>query len=198
MAISCLTHRCFHSHWYFIFRFETHGYTILTSRKLRHNLLTFTILSLSYRSEPGGVRTLIALHHGRKTKSELFASCRGRENISGGSKIAWINVECNEDSLSQFLPKLESVGRPARLLLFPRDKFVVRRQLKRFRKNRNCSLAQESIHLAAVTLTADGCVNNIKFTSYLTRNRPLTYKRITKRQRPSNTRTTFHIMHLKA
>ena len=27
--------------------------------------------------------TLIALHHGRKTKSESFASCRGRVNISG-------------------------------------------------------------------------------------------------------------------
>ena len=134
--------------------------------------------------------------HGRKTKSESFASCR--VSISGGSKIAWINVECNEDSLSQFLPKLESVRRPARLLLFPPDKFVVRRQLKRLRKNRNCSLAQESIHLAAVTLTADGCVNNIKFASYLTGNRSLTCKRITKRQRPSNTRTIFHIMHLKA
>ena len=51
-----------------------------------------------------------------------------------------------------FLRKLKSVGRPARFLLFLREKFVVRRQLKRFRKNRNCSLAQESIHLAAVTL----------------------------------------------
>ena len=96
-------------------------------------------------------------------------------------------MECNEDSLSQFLPKLESVRRPARLLLFPRDKFVVRRQLKRLRKNRNCSLAQESIHLAAVTLTADGCVNNIKFASYLTGNQPLTCKLITKRQLPSYT-----------
>ena len=26
----------------------------------------------------GGVRTLIALHHGRKTKNESFTSCRGR------------------------------------------------------------------------------------------------------------------------
>ena len=93
--------------------------------------------------------------------------------------------------LLPFLQKLKSVCRPPRLLLFLRDKFVVRRQLKRFRKNRNCSLAQESIHLAAVTLTADGCVNNIKFASYLTGNRSLTCKRITKRQRPSNTRTIF-------
>ena len=30
----------------------------------------------------GGVRTQVALHHGRKTKSESFASCRGRVNIS--------------------------------------------------------------------------------------------------------------------
>ena len=48
----------------------------------------------------------------------------------------------------------------------------------RFTKNQNCSLAQESIHLVAVTLTADGCVNNIKFASYLTGNRPLTCKRV--------------------
>ena len=96
-----------------------------------------------------------------------------------------------------FLRKLKSVGRPARFLLFLREKFVVRRQLKRFRKNRNCSLAQESIHLAAVTLTADGCVNNIKFASYLTGNQPLTCKLITKRQQPSNTRTIFHVIHLK-
>ena len=64
--------------------------------------------------------------------------------------------------LLPFLRKLKSVCGPARLLLSLRDKFVVRRQLKRFRKNRNCGLSQESIHLAAVTLTADGCVNNIK------------------------------------
>ena len=89
--------------------------------------------------------------------------------------------------LLPFLRKLKSVGRPARLLLFLRDKFVVRRQLKRFRENRNCSLAQECIHLAAVTLTADGCVNNIKFASYSTGNQPLTCKLITKRQLPSYT-----------
>ena len=110
----------------------------------------------------GGVRTLIALHHDRKTKSETFTLCRGQVNISGSSKLAWINVKCNEDSLLPFLRKLKSVWRPARLLLFLRDKFVVRRHLKRFRKNRDCSLAQESIHLAAVTRTTDGCVNNIK------------------------------------
>ena len=38
-----------------------------------------------------GVRALIALH-------------RGRVNISGGSKIAWMNVECNGDSLSVAAP----------------------------------------------------------------------------------------------
>ena len=89
--------------------------------------------------------------------------------------------------LLPFLRNLKRVSGPVRLLLFLRDKFVVRRQLKRFRKNRNCSLAQESIHLAAVTLTADGCVNNIKFASYLTGNQPLTCKLITKRQLPSYT-----------
>ena len=35
-----------------------------------------------------GVRTLIALHHGRKMKNKSFASCRGQVNISGSSKIA--------------------------------------------------------------------------------------------------------------
>ena len=48
----------------------------------------------------GGVRTLIALHHGRKTKSESFASCRDRVNIFGGSEIALLNEECNGDSVS--------------------------------------------------------------------------------------------------
>ena len=146
------------------------------------------------------MRTLIALHHGRKTKSESFTSCRGRVNILGGSKIARINswnvmgIHC----LLPFLRKLKSVGRPARLLLFLRDKFVVRRQLKRFKKNRNCSLSQESIHLTSATLTADGCVNNNKFASYLTGNQPLTCKLITKRQLLSYTRITFHVIHLKA
>ena len=100
--------------------------------------------------------------------------------------------------LLPFLRNLKRVSGPVRLLLFLRDKFVVRRQLKRLKKNRNCSLAQESIHLAAVTRTADGCVNNIKFASYLTGNRPLTSKRITKKQRPFNTRIIFHVIHLKA
>ena len=74
-------------------------------------------------------------------------------------------------------------------------KFVVMRQLKSFKKNRNCSLAQESNHLGAVTFTADGRVFNIKFASYLTGNRPLTCKHITERQRPSNTRTIFRVIH---
>ena len=100
--------------------------------------------------------------------------------------------------LLPLLGKLKSVCGPVRLLLFLLDIFVVRRQSKRFRKNRNCSLARESIYLTAVTHTADGCVNNIKFASYLTGNRPLTCKRIPKRQRPSNTRTIFHVIHLKA
>ena len=54
--------------------------------------------------QTGGVRTLIALHRGRKTKSESFTSCRGRVNISGGSKIARINVERNGDSLPFAIP----------------------------------------------------------------------------------------------
>ena len=100
--------------------------------------------------------------------------------------------------LLPFLRKLKSICGPVQLLLFLRDKFVARRRLKRFRKNRNCSHARESIHLVAVTATADSYVNNIKFASYLTGNRLLTCKRITKRQRTSNTRTIFHVVHLKA
>ena len=93
-------------------------------------------------------------------------SCRGRVNNSGSSKIAWITRNLMEiHCLLQFLRKLKSVCGPVRLLLFLRDKFVVRRQLKTFRKNRNCSLARESIHLAAVSHTADGCVNSIKCAS---------------------------------
>ena len=61
-------------------------------------------LITSINSVTGGVRTLITLHNGRKTKSESFTSCRGRVNISGGSKIARINVECNEDSLPVAIP----------------------------------------------------------------------------------------------
>ena len=69
------------------------------------------------------VRTLIALHHGRKTKSESFASCRSRVNISGGSKIAWINAEYNGiHCLLPFLRKLKSVCGLLRLLLFLRDR----------------------------------------------------------------------------
>ena len=68
---------------------------------------SFVFLS-AVLSLAGSVRTLIALHHGRKTtmnmKSELFASCRGRVNVSGGSEIAWMNVECNGDSLSVVVP----------------------------------------------------------------------------------------------
>ena len=141
----------------------------------------------------GGVRILIALHHGRKAKSESFASFRGRVNISGSSRTVWVNVECNRiHCLLPFLRKLKSVCERVRLLLFLRQKFRRRkRKLKRFKKNRNCSLSCLSIHLAAVTLTADGFVDNIKFASYLTGNRPLTCKRIPKRQRPSNTRTIF-------
>ena len=55
------------------------------------------------------VRTLIELHRSRKRKSESFASCRSRVNISGGSKIAWINVECNGiHCLLPFLRKLKA------------------------------------------------------------------------------------------
>ena len=147
----------------------------------------------------GGVRTLIALHHGGKTKSESFASCRGRVNIFGGSEIALLNEECNGDSVSVAVhSKVKKCLRNKALLLFLCDKFVVRNQLKRFRINPNCSLAQESIHLVTVTLKSDGCVNDIKFASYLTGSRPSTCKRITKRQRHSDTRIIFHVIDFKA
>ena len=53
---------------------------------------------------PGGVCTLIALHYGCKMKNESFTSCRSRVNISSGSKIVQINVECNGDSLTVAIP----------------------------------------------------------------------------------------------
>ena len=147
----------------------------------------------------GGVRILIALHHGRKTKSESFASCRGRVNIFGGSEIALLNEECNGDSVSVAVhSKVKKCLRNKALLLFLCDKFVVRNQLKRFRMNPNCSLAQESIHLVTVTLKSDGCVNDIKFASYLTGSRTSTCKRITKRQRHSDARFIFHVIDFKA
>ena len=43
VTISCLTHRCFHSHWYFIVPLRDTRLTILTSKELRYNLLTFSI-----------------------------------------------------------------------------------------------------------------------------------------------------------
>ena len=39
-----------------------------------------------------------------KWDNKSFASCRGRVNISGSSKIAWINVEFNENSQSVAVP----------------------------------------------------------------------------------------------
>ena len=53
----------------------------------------------------GGVRTLIALHHGRKTKSKSFAFCH--VNISGGSENV-MEIHC----LLPFLRKLKSVIPP--------------------------------------------------------------------------------------
>ena len=57
----------------------------LTTIPLAVNLFT-PIVSDTART--GGVRTRIALHHGRKTESESFASCRGRVNISDGREVA--------------------------------------------------------------------------------------------------------------
>ena len=42
VTISCLTHWCFHSHWYFIVPLRDTRLTILTSKDLRYNLLAFT------------------------------------------------------------------------------------------------------------------------------------------------------------
>ena len=147
----------------------------------------------------GVVRTLIALHHGGKTKSESFASCRGRVNIFGGSEIALLNEECNGDSVPVAVhSKVKKCLRNKATSIIPLWQIVVRKQLKRFRMNPNCSLAQESIHLVTVTLKSEGCVNDIKFASYFTGSRPSTCKRITKRQRHSDTRIIFHVIDFKA
>ena len=71
---------------------------------LKHYCACAECVTCKHKSEAGVVCTMIALHHGRKTKSESFPSCRGRVNISGGSKIASINLECNGDSLSVAVP----------------------------------------------------------------------------------------------
>ena len=130
------------------------------------------------------MRTLIALHHGRKMKSESLASCRCRVNISGGSEIAWINVECNGDSLFAVL-RDSCYSSVTNLLLESNWRDSERIKTAALPKNL-------FIRLAVVTLTADGRVNNIIFASYLAGNRPLQW------QRPSNTRTIFHVIHLKA
>ena len=49
--------------------------------------------------------------------------------------------------------------------------------------------------MVAVTLTADGCVNNIKFRNYIPK-RELYIKRITNRQRPSSFRALFRVINL--
>ena len=81
--------------------YEADSFPVLRLKGRRTELLE--LRNYAYSSLAGGVRTLIALHHGRKMKRESLASCRGRVNISG-SKIAWINVECNGDSLSVAVP----------------------------------------------------------------------------------------------
>ena len=53
VIISCLTHRCFHSHWYFIVLLWDTRLTILTSKELRYNLLTFTIFII--QSQGGAI-----------------------------------------------------------------------------------------------------------------------------------------------
>ena len=138
------------------------------------------------------MRTLIALHHGRKTKSESFAICRGRVNISGGSEIAWINVECNGDSLSVAVPsKVKMCLRACAAPVIPLWQIRCLEATEEIQKESKLQPCPRIFHLAAITLTANGCGNNIK-----TGNRPLTWKRITKRQRPSNTRTIFRVIHI--
>ena len=92
--------------------YEADSYPVLRLKGRRTELLE--LRNYAYSSLAGGVRILIALHHGRKMKRESLASCRGRVNISG-SKIAWINVECNGDSLS--------VAVPSKVFAVPRDSF---------------------------------------------------------------------------
>ena len=71
---------------------------------IKHHCACAECVTCKHEPDAAGVRTIIALHHGRKTKSESFASCRDRVNISGGSKIASITVKCKGDSLSVTVP----------------------------------------------------------------------------------------------
>ena len=61
---------------------------LLSYETLRKSIFLTLLLRIEHALVPGGVRTMIALHHGRKAKNKSFASCRGRVNISGSSKIA--------------------------------------------------------------------------------------------------------------
>ena len=112
-------------------------------------------------------------------KSESLASCRCRVNISGGSEIAWINVECNGDSLFAVL-RDSCYSSVTNLLLESNWRDSERIETAALPKNL-------FIRLAVVTLTADGRVNNIIFASYLAGNRPLICKCITV---PSSTALT--------
>ena len=61
VTISCLTHRCFHSHWYFVVPLRDTRLTILTSKELRYNLLTFTIFII--QSQVGAIPVFSRLFH---------------------------------------------------------------------------------------------------------------------------------------
>ena len=140
---------------------------------------------------PDSVRTLIALHHGRKTKIESFASRRLEVNFFGGSEIAWIYVDCSGDSVSVAVPsKVKNFDGPARLPSFLPDEFVLRRQLTLLRKIPNSTYKWQLLYRQPM---AEWIISKWQIifldTSYLTGNWPLTCKRILKRKRPCNTRT---------
>ena len=134
-------------------------------------------MHFKFACNAGGVRTLIALHHGRKTKSESLASCCGRVNISSGSKIARINVECNRDSLSVAIPsKVKKCWQAFVTPVTPPWQIRCQEVTEEIQKE---SKLQPCPRIFSF--------DSIKFTSYLTGNQPLTCKLITKRQLPSYT-----------
>ena len=148
------------------------------------------------RPYPGGVRTLIALHHGRIMKGKSFLFCRGRVNISGGSKIAWINVECNGDSLSVAVPsKVFAVLRNScyssvtNLLL--RGNWRDSEKIETAALPKNLFIWQQLLlQPMAVCIISNSRVIEWGIDPW--------HANVLQWQRPSNIRTIFHVIHLKA
>ena len=111
--------------------------------------------------QPGGVRTLIALHHGRKSKLS-------RMYLDALESTSLMAAKCNGDSLSVAVPsKVRKFDGPARLLSFLCDEFVLRRQLTLLRKILKWNLPKNLYTNGKVSLITDGGMSNFKVRNYI-------------------------------